>query len=47
MIPTLEGTMKLEIGDYLIKEPFPTDWRKLYPCKREIFKKTYIETILT
>lgn len=41
VIPTLEGEMKCEIGDYIIVEPFPTDWRKLYPCKAEIFHKTY------
>lgn len=42
-IPTLEGVMTCSIGDYLIKEPFPTDWRKIYPCKEEIFKQTYEE----
>jgi hypothetical protein len=41
LIPTLEGEMKCAIGDYLIVEPFPTDWRKLYPCKQSIFKQTY------
>ena len=41
LIPTLEGEMQCDIGDYLIKEPFPTDWRKLYPCKSTIFDKTY------
>jgi hypothetical protein len=41
LIPTLEGEMKCAIGDYLIVEPFPTDWRKLYPCKPDIFEKTY------
>lgn len=41
VIPTLEGEMMCDIGDYLIKEPFPTDWRKLYPCKPDIFEKTY------
>lgn len=41
LIPTLEGEMELSIGDYLIKEPFPTDWRKLYPCKPTIFEQTY------
>ncbi len=42
-IPTLEGEMICAVGDYLIVEPFPTDWRKLYPCKKEIFLKTYEE----
>jgi hypothetical protein len=36
LVPTLEGTMVCNIGDYLIKEPFPTDWRKFYPCKPDI-----------
>ena len=40
-IPTLEGEMICEIGDYIIKEPFPTDWRRLYPCKADIFEQTY------
>lgn len=42
-IPTLEGEMTCSLGDYLIKEPFPTDWRKLYPCKPDIFELTYEE----
>jgi hypothetical protein len=41
LIPTLEGEMVCSLGDYLIKEPFPTDWRKVYPCKPDIFEKTY------
>lgn len=40
-IPTLEGDMECSIGDYLIVEPFPTDFRKLYPCKASIFEQTY------
>jgi hypothetical protein len=40
-IPTLEGEMICSLGDYLIKEPFPTDWRKLYPCKQSIFEQSY------
>ena len=40
-IPTLEGVMECSLGDYLIVEPFPSDWRKLYPCKPSIFEKTY------
>lgn len=41
IVPTLEGEMICQIGDYLIKEPFPTDWRKIYPCKPDIFEQTY------
>jgi hypothetical protein len=40
-IPTLEGEMECSLGDYLIVEPFPTDWRKIYPCKPSIFESTY------
>lgn len=40
-VPTLEGEMMCSLGDYLIKEPFPIDWRKVYPCKPDIFEATY------
>lgn len=40
-IPTLEGMMVAYYGDYIIKEPFPTDNRKFYPCKPDIFEQTY------
>lgn len=42
-IPTLEGEMTANIGDYIIKEPFPTGDRDFYPCKPDIFKATYEE----
>jgi hypothetical protein len=45
IIPTLEGEMTCSLDDYLIKEPFPTDWRKFYPCKEEIFNKTYSKVL--
>ena len=41
IIKTKEGEMKADIGDYIIKEPFSTDDRKFYPCKPDIFQKTY------
>jgi len=41
MIPTLEGEMACSLGDFIIVEPFPTDRRKLYPCKPSIFHNTY------
>ena len=41
IIPTLEGEMTCSVGDWIIKEPFATCWRKLYPCKPDIFAKTY------
>ena len=41
IIPTLEGDMTAEPGDYVIKEPFPTSDRKFYPCKPDIFEATY------
>lgn len=43
IVPTLEGEMKCSLGDWLIVEPFSTDWRKIYPCKSKIFEKTYEE----
>ena len=33
--------MMCSLGNYLIVEPFPTDWRKIYPCKEVIFNQTY------
>ena len=38
-IKTLEGVMKAQIGDYIIKGVEG----EFYPCKEEIFKKTYKE----
>ena len=43
IIKTRDGDMSCEVGDYVIKEPFPTDDRKFYPCKPAIFKETYEE----
>jgi hypothetical protein len=40
-IRTLEGTMRADLGDWIIREPFPTDDRKFYPCKPDIFAATY------
>ncbi|HBJ2602292.1 TPA: hypothetical protein LA751_001571 [Clostridium botulinum] len=36
-IPTLEGTMIANTGDYIIKSANG----KFYPCKPDIFKRTY------
>lgn len=36
-IETLEGTMKADIGDYIIKGVNG----EFYPCKPDIFEKTY------
>lgn len=41
IIPTLQGKMICRIGDYLIKEPFPINGKKLYPCEPTIFEQTY------
>jgi hypothetical protein len=43
MIRTLEGVMRADPGDWIIKEPFPTADRKFYPCKADIFDSTYEE----
>lgn len=42
-IPTKEGNMLCALGDFLIKEPFPTDDRMFYPCKPDMHAKTYDE----
>ena len=41
LIETKEGVMKAFKGDWIIKEPFETEDRKFYPCKLDIFEKTY------
>ncbi len=41
IIPTAEGDMKAMPNDWIIKEPFPTNDREFYPCKPDIFEKTY------
>lgn len=41
IVPTKEGNMICSIGDYLIKESFPTDNRMFYPCKPDMFALTY------
>lgn len=41
LIETKEGVMKAFKGDWIIKEPFPTGDRDFYPCKNDIFIKTY------
>ena len=41
LIETKEGVMKCGPGDWVIKEPYPTGDRDFYPCKHEIFVKTY------
>ena len=40
-IETLEGDMIASLGDWIIKEPFATVDRQFYPCKPDIFEKTY------
>jgi hypothetical protein len=39
-IITSEGTMAVNVNDFIIKEPFDKE-RDCYPCKADIFKKTY------
>jgi hypothetical protein len=40
VIETLEGNMRTEIGDYIIKGVAG----EFYPCKPDIFTKTYEKT---
>ena len=42
VIETLEGSMIVNVGDYIIKEPFDRE-RGFYPCKPDIFLTTYEE----
>lgn len=42
-IMTNEGEMLVSENDYVIKEPFPINDRKYYPCKLSIFNQTYDE----
>lgn len=37
LIPTLEGTMRAEVGDWIIRGVAG----ELYPCKSDIFAATY------
>ena len=37
LIPTLEGTMRASVGDYVIRGV----QGELYPCKPDIFEQTY------
>ena len=41
VIPTLEGNMMVSIGDYVIKGVNG----EFYPCKPDIFDKTYEEVV--
>jgi hypothetical protein len=41
LIETKEGVMKAFQNDWIIKEPFPTGDRDFYPCKPDIFEKSY------
>jgi hypothetical protein len=41
LIPTKEGNMLANEGDWIIKEPFPIGDRHFYPCKQDIFELTY------
>lgn len=41
LIHTLEGTMEASVGDYIIKGING----EFYPCKPDIFEKTYEEVI--
>ena len=40
LIETKEGIMRASRGDWIIKEPFDKE-RKFYPCKQDVFEKTY------
>ena len=44
LIKTSEGEMMGDYGDYIIKEPFDKE-RPCYPCKPDIFLKTYDQVL--
>ena len=39
-IITSEGTMKVNVNDFIIKEPFDKE-RDCYPCNPDVFEKSY------
>jgi len=41
LIRTREGDMEVSLGDYVIREPRPTEDRRFYPCKPDIFAASY------
>jgi hypothetical protein len=41
LVPTREGPMIANEGDWILREPFPTDDRRFYPCKEAIFHSSY------
>ena len=43
-IITSEGTMKVNVNDFIIKEPFDKE-RDCYPCKPDIFFQTYDQVL--
>jgi hypothetical protein len=44
-IETKEGPMEVSMGDWIIKEPFPSEDRQFYPCKPDQFAKTYVPVV--
>jgi len=44
-IDTREGVMEAQLGDWIIKEPFPTGDRDFYPVKNAIFRERYTAPI--
>jgi len=41
IVPSLSGKIVCHFGDWLIAEPYPTDWRKIRVCRDSIFKEDY------
>lgn len=41
LIPTKEGVMLARQGDFVVREPFPTGDRDVYPVKAEVFEQSY------
>jgi hypothetical protein len=44
-IQTPEGVVRARVGDWVIREPFPTDERRFYPCKAAIFERAFDQEV--
>jgi len=40
---SINGIVYAKIGDWVIKEPFPTRDKQFYPCEASSFEKSYKE----
>lgn len=45
LIETPEGLMRADYGDWIVREPYPTDHRAFYPVKADIFARCFDEAL--